>query len=273
MISLVEIENAQGATLALPLREVSEGLYIQEIEGLEPVKATIVSSGFAQMDGSQYQSSRRESRNLVFKLGIDPDFKNQTPRDVRNTLYNFLMPKTEVKVTFVSDDMDTVEIYGRVETLDPKIFAKDQVATSSVICFDPDFKALDTNLVPGFTTSDDDELDVLYEGTVETGVELQININRSISELTIYHRSPDGSVRTMDISAPLVAGDVLTIVTVSGNKGVVLTRAGVDSSLLYATSPQSYWLELLRGINHIRLYTAGAPIPYTITYRDRYGGL
>jgi hypothetical protein len=71
----------------------------------------------------------------------------------------------------------------------------------------------------------------------------------------------------------LVAGDVLSINTVTGSKGATLTRAGVESSVLYGISPQSSWLELMPGVNTIRVYATGAAIPLSIEYINRYGGL
>jgi hypothetical protein len=79
----------------------------------------------------------------------------------------------------------------------------------------------------------------------------------------------------MDFSASLVAGDIVTISTVRGNKQVTLNRGGTLSSLLYAMSSQSInWVELIPGgDNVIRFYATGAAIPFDLTYTPRYGGL
>jgi hypothetical protein len=77
----------------------------------------------------------------------------------------------------------------------------------------------------------------------------------------------------MLFAEPLIAGDVLTISTVSGNKHATLTRAGSDSSLLFGVAPDASWINLFPGPNYIRVYTEGAAIPYTITYTSKVGGL
>ena len=60
MLTRVEVRNDHGNLLNLSLQEILGGFIVEEIQGLDPVAATIVSSSFAQLDGEQYQSSRRE---------------------------------------------------------------------------------------------------------------------------------------------------------------------------------------------------------------------
>ena len=68
MLKRVEVVTPQGAVLDLPLGDISSSLQIESIEGLDPVKATIASSSFAQLDGAQYQSSRRETRDIKLRI-------------------------------------------------------------------------------------------------------------------------------------------------------------------------------------------------------------
>jgi hypothetical protein len=273
MLVKVEVRGAQGNLLVLPLEDIFEGLLVEEIEGLDPVKATIVSSSFATVDGSQYQSSRRESRNIKIKLGLEPDPAVDTVRSLRKSVYDFFMPKAPVDLRFFMEDGLTVNISGRVETCDATMFTEEPSVDISIINFDPDFQNLTPTSLSGNTTSTETETLIAYPGTVETGVLFTLNVNRSISEFTIYHRSPSGTIRSMDFSAPLVTGDVLKISSVTGDKGATLTRTSVTSPIMYGVSPQSSWLELSAGDNHIRVYAEGAAIPYTIDYVTRYGGL
>jgi hypothetical protein len=67
---MVEVTNTQGQTLVLPLEAYNDGYLLSEIEGLDPVKATLVSSSFANLDGEQQQSARREARNIVLHLDL-----------------------------------------------------------------------------------------------------------------------------------------------------------------------------------------------------------
>lgn len=273
MLSTVEVRTTAGTLLTLPLETVSNGIYIEDIGGLDPVKATIVSSSFANMDGSQYQSARRESRNITIKVALDPDYSIESVADLRARIYNFFMPKSNVSLRFIMDNDLEVDISGRVESCETPLFTKDPQVDISIICFDPDFVDITPVEFSGESTDDTDEELISYVGSVETGMTFVLNIDRTLTEFTIYHRAPDGSVRTLDVAGAFEADDVLTIVTVKGQKELTLTRDAVSSSALYAMSPQSNWIEFEKGNNYIRVYAIGDPIPYDLSYTTRYGGL
>lgn len=274
MLSKVEVTNRQGSLLSLPLDDISEGIIVADIDGLGPVKATIVSSSFANVDGSQYQTSRREDRNLKIQVELDPDYISTSVWDLRSKLYSFFMTKALVSLRFYESSGLTVDISGRVESCEPAIFTDKPAVDISIICNDPDFIDLNQVTLSEMTTAGSTEILIPYPGTVETGSTFVMNIDRALTEFTIYHRPPDGSLRQFDFAAPLVAGDVLTISSIKGNKGVTLTRSSSDSSLLRGKSPQSGWIELDGpGDNYIRVYATGAAIPYTLTFTPRYGGL
>ena len=273
MLNQVEIRTSQGGLLTLSLYDDSSGIIVQNIDGLDPVKATLVSSSFAQQDGTQYQSSRRESRNLKFTLGLEPDYTVDTVRGLRDRIYGFFMPKMPVELTFIRDDGLSVVINGRVESLETPMFTDAPAVDVSIMCFDPDFIDPDGVHISGASTAGSTPIDVTYNGSVETGIQFKLFVNRSMSAFTIYHQASDGSMRTLDFVGSLSAGDVVTINTVSGSKYAKLTRGGVDSSVLYGVSPHASWIELLPGTNHIRVYATGAGVPFTIDYISRYGGL
>lgn len=273
MLSRVEVHTRQGSILDLPLDDPSGGIIVTDIEGLDPVNATLVSSSFANVDGEQYHSARREKRNIKLKLGLEPDYVTTSVSDLRKRLYAYLMPKAEVMLRFLMTDGQQVDIWGRVESNEAPQFVQEPAADVSILCFNPDF--FDPTIVnfSGTTTSTTTETLLTYDGTVETGFLFTLLVNRSMTGFTIYHRPPDGSLRLVDFAAPLVAGDELLISSVTGAKGAFLTHLGSDSSVLYGISPQSPWLQLENGVNGLRVYASGAGVPYTIQYTTKYGGL
>jgi hypothetical protein len=273
MLTTVEVRTRQGTLMVLPLEDISSGLIVADIQGLDPVKAVIVSSSFAQLDGAQYQSSKREPRNILMTIELEPDFVTTSVRDLRSQVYGFFMPKREVNLRFYDSDGLIVDIWGRVEYCQTPLFAKESEVNISILCMDPDFIDQDSIVVPGNTVSDFTEFLISYEGTVGVGVEFILNVNRTVSEFAIYHRPPNEAVRTLEFIAPLQNLDVLTINTIPGSKEATLTRGGVDSSLLYGVTPQSNWIELIPGDNYLSVYASGAAIPFNITYMPRYGGL
>jgi hypothetical protein len=273
MIKTLEIRSGQGISLTLQLNDASNGYVVEDIDGLDPVKATLVSTSFAQQDGSQYQSSRRESRNILLKLGLEPDWSIGTVSDLRKFLYRILMPKTAVDMSFTMDDGLEVDISGRVESFDSTKFTQEPSVDVSIMCFDPDFVDPETVIQSGTSTDGFDNTTLVYPGTVDTGFIFRLLADRSMSEFSIYHQAADGSIDSLVFQAPIDNGDVISISTVSGSKYATRTRGGVDTSILYGVSPLSSWIELTPGTNGIRIYAEGDPVPYTIQYSNRYGGL
>jgi hypothetical protein len=281
MLTKIDVQALPGLTntISLPLQDVSAGYTVKDIEGLDPVKATIVSSPFAQLDGAQQQSARREPRNLVITVGLEPYSGGSTVKALRAALYANFMPKSWVRIRFYEDGAATPWAYidGQVESFVAPLFAKDPEVVISIICFDPSF--LDTNLTTlsgaGYSTvnAGGAEKTILYPGTVEVGYILRITTNRSLTGgLTIQNRKPDGTTDQLDLSMALspTGTDVIVISTVSSNK--YITVDGV--SALYAVPVTSKWGPLYPGNNYFRLVAAGTPaISYTIEYRAKYGGM
>lgn len=273
MINLIEVRTSQGSLLGLPLDDVSNGLVVEEVGGLDPVKATLVSSSFAQQDGEQYQSARRERRDITIKVGLEADFVETTVRDLRKRIYSYFMPKSQVDLTFHMADGLDANIHGVVESCESALFAQEPVMDISIACFNPDFYESDSVVVDGTTVSTDVETLLTYDGTVETGITFVLSPQRDLTEFTFYHRPPDGSLRSLEFASPILAGDVLTISTIPGSKSAMLSSSSQDGSVLYGVSPQSNWIELRQGDNYIRVYAEGEPIPFTIEYTNKYGGL
>lgn len=273
MITMVEVRNSRGGLLSLPMGDLADGVAVTNIEGLGPVKATLVSSSFANMDGAQYHSSRRETRNIVMTMELPVNYGTESVSDRRKKLYNFFMPKSKTNLRFYQ--LGDVDVYaeGRIETCEPSMFTEEPGVVVSILCFDPDFIDPDVVTVNGSTTSGLTESVIEYGGSVETGILFTLNVDRDFDMLSLYHRAEDDITRSLEFSAPLIAGDVLRVSTVPGDKYVTLTRSGVQSSLLYGMSPFSYWIELVPGDNYLRAYAEGAAVPYTIQYITRYGGL
>lgn len=273
MLTKVEVRTDQGVLLTLSMEDPSNGYIIEEIDGLDPVKATLVSSSFAQLDGQQYQSSRREARNLVFHLLLKSEYTEETARQLRKRLYAFFMPKANVNLRFFMADGLVVNISGKVETFEADLFTEEPRADISIMCFNPDFVDQEVTTISGSTTALEIETLVEYDGEVETGVVFTLFVDRDIAAFTIYHRPPDDQMRTLEFAGDLNPGDTLTISTVPGDKWARLLRDGTTSSILYGISPYSNWIEFMPGDNHIRVYALGDAVPFEFEYANKYGGL
>lgn len=276
MLTKIEVRNRQGDLLMLPLGDFENGFGVADIEGLDPTKATLVSSGFAGQDGEQYYSSKREPRNLKLKIDIIPDYVDTTARLLRQQLYRFLMPKTEATLRFYDELGSYVDIVGRVEEFNSPLFTQDPVADISLMCFDPDFFDPNPFTITGVTVTGSDVTmkTVPYLGSVESGILFTMNLDRNVNGFSIVHQVPDGSTYQLDFTDVLLAGDKLVISTIAGSKGASLTRNNTVSSRLWGVSPQAKWLEFEGpGNNLIRVSASAAGIPWNIQYVNRYGGL
>jgi len=279
MFTKVEVSNS-GGTLTLQLGDTSSGIFVQEITGLDPVKATIQSSSFSNQDGAVFQNSRRDTRNITIQLGLTPDPATSTVRTLRQQLYAFFMPKSTVTMKFFVDDVDDAsedgyQIDGVVESCDTAMFAQEAIVNISIICFDPDFIDPIPVILTGATVSTTAMTDIAYPGTSETGMQLSVQFDREVDNFTVYFSSPGSAVRTMDVVMPggFLAGDIMNISSEYGQKGAYLVRDGGDSQALYAISPQSFWPKLTPGANSIRIQAFGAAVPTSISYSVRYGAL
>lgn len=273
MLNKVEVTNAQGIMLPLSLVNPDLGFKVRDVEGLDPVKATIVSSSQALLDAKVYQSSQREERNIKIKMGVEPDWILTTVEDLREQLYDYFMPKAILYQKYYRDGKPPVDIVGYVESFDFPLFTADPVGTASIICLDSDFVDPVPVVLPGSTVSTLVETPYTYAGNIETGFVFQLNVNRDLSGFTLYNTAADSVLKQLAFVYPLINGDVVRISTVPGDKYVRVTRGGVTSDILYAMSPTSNWLQFFKGVNKFRAYAEGASIPYTITYKTRYGGL
>jgi hypothetical protein len=282
LFTKVEATNSQGSLLTLQLGDTSSGINIQNITGLDPVKATIVSSSFANQDGAVYQSSRRDTRNIVITLELDPDPNITDVLSVRRYVYSQFVPKDYISLKFYVDDTDDTSedgylIYGYVESCSSPMFVQDNIVTISVINTDPDFIDPVPKVTSGMTSADTTATHFPNSGTVSSGYVMTMNFNAAVSEFTIYYTDANLVNWSMDITYAFEVGDSLEISTMPGNKYATLTRAGVGSSILYAVSPQSVWSQLAPGDNWLRIYLSGDTSPGditgSVTYTSRFGAL
>jgi hypothetical protein len=193
---------------------------------------------------------------------------------LRNGLYRYFMTENLVNMTFYTDEGRVVVIDGVVESMETPLFTDEPKVDVSIMCYDEvDFTDPTPVVLTGMLTSDTTPRSISYVGTVDVGILLELDVDRAMTGFSIYHTLPGGEVRTLDFQAALLAGDTVTLSTVEGSKYVTLVRAGVNSSLLWAVSIQSSWIELKNGTNLLQVYAEGEGVPLTITYSKVYGGL
>lgn len=279
MFTKAELTTSDGRLLTLQLVEDSSGITIEDIDGLGPVKATLTASQIAGQDVSELQNAQRGPRNITMTLGLAPDPAVTSVNSLRRMVYSFFRPKSLLAMKFFVDDTDdTIEdgylTMGNVESCDPgSIFTQTPTLDISVMCYDPDFTDPVPVTISTLTTADTTPMAVDYDGTSPTGMLITVDVNTTLSEFAVYCVDPNGATSTMDVAYPFVAGDQVTINTISGSKYANLLRAGVTSSILFAISTQSTYVQFSPGGNSVRVFASGTNMPVSIVYTKRFGEL
>lgn len=137
MIKSIAIINASGEAIRITLSEPEpqHGLIVTNIDGLGPAKAKVNVTERATTDGSVYNSSRLETRNIVITLLFT---HAPTIEDVRQLTYKYFPIKKQITLVIETDNR-TVYTTGYVESNDPVVFSKQEATQISLICPDPFF--------------------------------------------------------------------------------------------------------------------------------------
>lgn len=273
MIEKVTIYNRAEAPMTFYPGENTNGIFLKDIEGLDPVKAEFSSVNIPMDDGEDNQTARRGGRDLIMKFGFDESTFGQTVSQLRSALYRHMMSKSKVRVELTDSDFGLVHIRGRVEDFVSPRFVKEPDASVQIRCFLPDFIDVNSTIWNAATTSGTDSSSLEYLGSEETGFLFRMIANRVISSFDIIMTAEGEPSRTLAFADSIIVGDEIQISTVPGQKFARRIRSGVTSSILFGVNPNSNWLKLVPGFNDIRVRVSGSPINYTLEYYKRFGGL
>lgn len=282
MLQKVEVFSSNPSAPELPLAGLSpssDPIFIRSIQGLEPVKAEIVTTPLATGRGETRQGSSTGKRNIVLSLGLNPDWVEQTMATLRQQLYRYFMPEEWCKLRFISDHLPTVDIEGYVESMDPNIFTEDPEYQISIICPQPDFVDVDATIYNGVVDDGTIELEFEYIGTVKTGFEVRIDravANPSYSgPIEIINKAPiDAQIIEID---PVVI-DTLQYFKLNTTQGRRRLQSvdyadGSISNILDKMTGASVWPQLNPGQNIFSVAAEENGQTWMLAYFNRFGGL
>lgn len=254
-------------------RPSSDLFVASNIDGLEPVKASINTTPQGSADGESFTGSSVGKRNIVFTIGYNPDWATYTISELRALLYKYFMPKKRKRLVFETDEFPPVEISGYVESIEPNIFSKDPEVIISVICPEPDFIAIDPTEVTGMAN---DPADIFtYEGTVDTGVHLKVEkiSGSNATTVSILDLIPELSLFEVD-SGPTTT-HFLEINSIPGEKyaRLVAIAGGAVTSVLNKVEDDSVWPVLEPGPHEFQVTSNTGVQSWELTYYERFGGL
>lgn len=206
MIKSITVKNDANETLTIELgAPETSGLWVKSIKGLGPGKADINVTDLASSDGSIFNSSRSEKRNITMTLGIvsyitEKNGKKETVsvETTRQNLYRWFAKKKHVYFIVHTDNIDLITD-GYVESNEPDIFNKQETTSISIICPDPNmYLATEDNkyVRDGDTFSGTDDIFEFpdnYEGDgYENEVLYKETDDTSMQEGKTYYECNDG---------------------------------------------------------------------------------
>ena len=287
MVKEVTITNYLGNEMTYsfdnPTIDDKTGLFITEIEGLGPVKATVNMTQLATADGDIYNSSRLAGRNIVIKARFT---YADTIEEARLMSYKYFPIGHKLKFKIQTENR-LAETEGYVESNEPNIFSKESDMQVSVLCESPFFFSVDedgkqqtnfSNVVAmfEFPFSNESLTDpllefgriinkkentVYYDGDAETGCVIHLHAIGNVEMVNIYNIKT-GEKMVLDTDKletltgnKIIYGDTITISTVKGNKYITLLRNGVTYNILNILGKDTEWFQLARGDN-LFAYTA-----------------
>jgi phage-related protein len=257
-------------------RPETDLVQIRNIEGLEPVKASVNTSLFGSVDGAAYTGASVPNRNIVLTIHPNPDWHTWKYEDLRKLIYSYFMSKKPVRLVFYSDEDSPVEIFGIVESVDNSIFSKDQEFNVSVICPDPYFTSLDPKVITGQSIrSGGAPRVVTYNGSVETGIRVKVSFSSGTAPTTIGIQVGDPKVSYFNVTATVGSTLYLDMSSVAMQKYVqnVSIGSGVITNLLSKMQEGSKWPLFEQGDNNFSVITDQGVQDWELSFYERFGGL
>lgn len=248
----LSIENKAGQRIAL---SSEKNIVITNIEGLTPPTATINTSDVAMHDGARFNSSKVRKRNIVITLRLIRDVER-----MRILLYKYFRIKQWCKIYYTNESRD-VYCEGYVEAFENDRFVMNNEVQISIICPYPWFKELDEIVFNMSTMSDMFEFPfaieevgvefsvideniltpVINSGDVDTGVVLELSATNDVVNPRIYNADTQ---EMLGLNFTMIAGDLIRISTVKGEKYVKLIRDGVETNIINHLMSAPTWFQI-----------------------------
>ena len=278
MINTLKVYSPWIQAVELPLeplgRAETDLIQIRNIEGLGPVNASVNTSPLGSLDGHTYVGSSVGARNIVLTVKPNPDWNTWTYEKLRQLLYTYFMPKKLVRLVFETDEFSPVEIFGYVESNEPTIFSMDGETQISIICPYPYFTSIDPVVLSG--TTYDEAITVDYEGTVESGVVVEMHYIAGVATNGVLVRIGEELGPSLYAMVTVDADNYFRMGSIPGQKYVQLvdTSTGIITNVLGDLEAGSIWPAFQPGENITLVTGAGGSVAdWTLTYYNRYGGL
>lgn len=227
-------------------------LYIlKSADGLGPPEVDVSISNTLNA-GGYYQGRRPQSRELVFLIGLNPDYSSgMTAADLRTTLYGMLTPGStdSVLVEIMDTNGTIVQTTAYVKKLEIVPFTKDPAVQLTMSCLQQYLQAPDLLYIIPETLATPSMTNI---GTAPAGFHMELIFASGMSSWTLTHSSG----RKMTFTYGFLSDDKLIIDTRPGSRGIWVLRSGILTNIIYSLSADSSWHMFHGGINNFTVSSA-----------------
>ncbi len=252
----LKVRNKYGQIIEL----THSTLYtIDSIEGLDPADATNNFTKNAGADGSTFNSSYIDNKQIIINLAIEG------PAEVnRINLYRFFKNKYPVRL-FYKNGIRDVYIDGFCKSIHIGFFDKKQIAQIVIECPDPffigskeevtefsriqslfEFPFSISNPIPFSEIIANTESTVVNRGDIESGCIIKLIATGTVVNPEILNTETN---QFFKIEQTMNTGDEIHINTKRDQKAVELISDGTTESIISSMDRQSTWFVLEPGDN------------------------
>lgn len=282
-----KIQNANGEILTLTGNQPN--YQVVSITGLNPPKAQINTTNIAGLDGTRFNSSKLNNRNIVITLRIVNNVESN-----RLMLYRYFRTKESCTFYFTNDTLE-VSIDGYVDTVECNLFTRGETMQISIICPYPYFSGLLENVtdisnqtgafhfpfsinigepVPFSVYYTNRVTNVQNNSQAETGAVIYCDLSEAINTLRIVNTNTGEYIL---LQYAFQAGDRIIIDTNKGRKSVTLIRNTIASNIFTAVQLGSTFFQLAVGENEFGYQAnngaADSFVSISFHFRNLYRGV
>lgn len=253
-----KVENNKGEILELTHNE--SNYQVVSVTGTNPPSALINLSKIAMIDGSRFNSSQLNERNMVITIRLNGEVEANRIR-----LYSFFRSKEKCKIYYANASR-SVYIEGYVETIEFSPFSMSEIVQISIICPDPyfkdsqvmidDFKKVADNFefpfaielagIPFSSIESDVSHTIVNVSERETGLIIKVKFNDDCDTILIRKLNTG---ETIQVNYQFEAYDELIVNTNKGNKSVTLMRNAFPTNIFSSLTTSSKFFQLDLGEN------------------------
>lgn len=276
-------ENWRGSRL--DLTNERDGIYIDRVEGLTPVKAEHSAASSPYFDGARLNNVRIGVRNIAIYLELHKNVEEN-----KLLLYQLFRKKKEGTLYYKSAERD-VYIKGYVEDITLNQYSTPVTVQIVIVCFDPyfiDAHAIVTEIsrdIPKlhfplaiteprpFGVYSENTMHILTnDGDEQLGMLIVIYASGRAEMPKVYNNETG---EFFELGIELMAGDEVVINTNKGAHAVTLKRAAQEFNVFNAITRGSVWLQLDVGqsVFGATASSGGDLLRFTLSAAERYEGV